>query len=155
MTETSHYGLYQPGDSDNALIGVLNQNMDAIDLALHQLQQSMDALASVTPQIVTGSYVGTGQYGADHPNSLTFPFSPKLVVINRVYTENVSSMTGSDYIIFVANSPYATSTSTENSSNWGVFLEWSDNSVSWYSTRGAGDQFNNITDHVCHYVAFG
>ena len=34
-------------------------------------------------QIATGSYVGTGTYGADHPCSLTFDFSPKLVVVQQ------------------------------------------------------------------------
>ena len=33
--------------------------------------------------IVTGSYVGTSTYGPDHPCSLTFDFSPKLVVVQQ------------------------------------------------------------------------
>ena len=34
-------------------------------------------------QIATGSYVGTGTYGADHPCSLTFDFVPKEVIIQE------------------------------------------------------------------------
>ena len=34
-------------------------------------------------KIVTGSYVGTGTYGASNPNTLTLPFEPKIVMINR------------------------------------------------------------------------
>lgn len=32
-------------------------------------------------QIATGSYVGTDKYGPDNPNSLTFDFEPKFVLI--------------------------------------------------------------------------
>lgn len=32
-------------------------------------------------QIAAGSYVGTGTYGSANPCSLTFPFSPKLVIL--------------------------------------------------------------------------
>lgn len=32
-------------------------------------------------RIATGSYVGTGTYGEQNPNSLTFPFAPKFVMV--------------------------------------------------------------------------
>ena len=38
---------------------------------------------SIGTQIATGSYVGTGTYGASNPNTLTLPFEPKIVMINR------------------------------------------------------------------------
>ena len=38
---------------------------------------------SIGTQIATGSYVGTGKYGASNPNTLTLPFEPKIVMINR------------------------------------------------------------------------
>lgn len=34
-------------------------------------------------KIATGSYTGTGTYGASNPNSITFPFTPKLVWIYK------------------------------------------------------------------------
>lgn len=37
-------------------------------------------------QIATGSYVGTGTYGRNNPNSLTFEFEPKVIfLLNRWY----------------------------------------------------------------------
>ena len=36
--------------------------------------------------IATGSYVGTGTYGPDHPCSLTFDFSPMLVIVYETGT---------------------------------------------------------------------
>lgn len=37
-------------------------------------------------KIATGSYTGTGTYGASNPNSLTFDFAPKFVIIKPSYT---------------------------------------------------------------------
>lgn len=36
-------------------------------------------------QIATGSYTGTGTYGSANPNSLTFGFEPKLVIVWSAY----------------------------------------------------------------------
>lgn len=39
-------------------------------------------------KIQTGSYVGTGIYGADNPCSLTFNFTPMYVFIQKGFTSN-------------------------------------------------------------------
>ena len=39
---------------------------------------------AVFPKIATGSYVGTGKYGPDNPNSLTFDGNPQMVVVSIV-----------------------------------------------------------------------
>lgn len=39
------------------------------------------AVVSSGAKIATGSYVGTGTYGESNPNSLTFDFEPKFVLI--------------------------------------------------------------------------
>ncbi len=48
--------------------------------------------AVTAPKIATGSYVGTGTYGADNPNSLTFDGIPKMVCVfdstGSGFTEN-------------------------------------------------------------------
>lgn len=36
---------------------------------------------TIGPQIATGSYTGTGTYGASNPNSLTFEFEPKILLV--------------------------------------------------------------------------
>ena len=38
-------------------------------------------------QAVTGRYVGTGAYGRDNPNSLTFPQPPKMVVCVQEFSD--------------------------------------------------------------------
>ena len=45
MTNTTNYNLKKPEDNDNVLIGDLNENADAIDQALHGLEESKAAKA--------------------------------------------------------------------------------------------------------------
>lgn len=40
--------------------------------------------AVTVPKVATGSYVGTGKYGPDNPNSLTFDGNPQMVVVSIV-----------------------------------------------------------------------
>ena len=49
-------------------------------ISLENLINYMQLLGGV-PKIATGSYTGTGTYGADNPCSLTFPFVPKLIML--------------------------------------------------------------------------
>lgn len=79
------------------------------------------------------SYVGTGTYGSSNPNSLTFDFVPKIVMIRR----------GRDTKLFDAI--YGMTDVTVNfSSGYCVTAEWSKKTLSWYSTDDASRQMNNI-----------
>lgn len=69
----------------DALTGILPVNKGGTG------QSSLEALLAALKQagavqIATGSYVGTGTFGADHPCSLTFDFVPKLIMITRYHT---------------------------------------------------------------------
>ena len=44
---------------------------------------AIQSLGSGFAKIQTGSYVGTGTYGASNPCSLTFDFVPKLILITQ------------------------------------------------------------------------
>ena len=68
----------------DALTGILPVNKGGTG------QSSLEALLAALKQagavqIATGSYVGTGTYGADHPCSLTFDFLPKLIFVFAYY----------------------------------------------------------------------
>ena len=47
MEQTTNYGLNKPGGSDYARINVLNANMDAVDAALKELEESKAAGAAL------------------------------------------------------------------------------------------------------------
>ena len=71
---TEHYQLHQWEGSDSFLRTDFNEDLAKIDNALNQL-------AGSTLHIASGSYAGTGEAGAEHPNQLTFGFVPKMVVL--------------------------------------------------------------------------
>lgn len=48
-------------------------------------------------QVVFGSYVGTGTYGSSNPNSLTFDFAPKFVMLFGWVSNNSSALFAGSY----------------------------------------------------------
>lgn len=77
-------------------------------------------------RIEVGSYVGTGTYGEDNPNSLTFGFEPKIIWIAPVSGTNISATirrdTNEGVAIYAATNIYSLTTS------------WSGNTVTWYTS---------------------
>lgn len=100
--------------------------------------------AVTVPKVVTGSYTGTGTYGASNPNSLTFDFVPKLLVI-----VGVSYLA----IIVPTSTSYATHGKTLYSNvQYALYTMISDKTVKWYSENNADIQMNSGTNY---YVAIG
>ena len=69
-------------------VGTDNFNMETFNNMISQINSGVnseisDVLAQLgtKAKIQTGSYVGTGTYGESNPNTLTFDFVPKIVVI--------------------------------------------------------------------------
>ena len=89
-------------------------------------------------KIETGSYVGTGTYGRSNPNTLTFEFSPKLVIVG------LSSVTFNIMLIGCVNSLYV-------NSNYNNLISFSGNSVSW--TGSSADGQLNKAGNTYHYCA--
>ena len=103
---------------------------------------------SGSAQIATGSYIGTGEYGADNPNSLTFSFEPKLIFIHADST----SLTDTTMFMY-GFGHYGSSSLTRK------FVEWNGNTISWYTTsttaNSAATEQLNLGDTTYHYVAIG
>lgn len=109
-------------------------------------------IASGRAQIETGSYVGTGTKGESNPNTLTFGFEPKMVLIvsdtgsvNRnaliaPYLWNAHYMwTGSD----ISSGYYARNTVTING-----------NSMSWWTSTNDTGQLN-ASGKTYYWTAIG
>lgn len=107
-------------------------------------------------RIATGSYVGTGSYGESNPNSLTFPFEPKFVMVYTnagIYPVSGSAAQMGDCFI------------------WSVGIEKSDsnakqtfalagNTFTWYAQTNAGSTqapINqlNVSGKTYFYFAIG
>lgn len=110
------------------------------------MSEALDKLAPLMisgARIATGSYTGTGTYGADNPNTLTLPFEPKVLIVSAM----MDAQTGHTAWI------YGDSVGAVNSS-YAVILSWDNNTVSWYSPNSASYQLNgNALSY--QYVAIG
>ena len=120
--------------------------------------------AVTAPRIETGSYVGTGTYGASNPNTLTFGFAPHLVIMYyadgrysgnlRPYDDLSVAVVPMDFITtsyLHTNSPTVTGYSADY-----TYSKKSDDgkTLFWYNTRNAMGQLNNTNDNV-FYMAIG
>lgn len=103
--------------------------------------------AVTAPKIATGSYTGTGTYGASNPNSLTLDFAPKILIIG-----NAANNTTSICLFLPQYSGEQAGWYNGGSMNFTV----SGNTVSWYETayNNAFNQLNN-SGTVYPYLAIG
>lgn len=110
-------------------------------------------------KLETGSYTGTGTYGSSNPNSLTFGFVPKLVI---VYPQ---SLNGADKIstqsFWVIFTQFTILRSTSNSNMIGAScdapLSWG-NTLTWWTRSSGSDAANNqgnMLNQVYQYIAIG
>lgn len=107
--------------------------------------KTLDQVTQYPAQVVTGSYVGTGTHGKDNPNTLTFPFEPKLVVIQH-------HRLGDSYSLYML---YGVETTSGNyhESNGTVKITWNSKTVSWYANLN--DPQMNVSGETYHYFALG
>ena len=136
--------------------------------AIKTLINGANANADAKAQIATGSYTGTGTYGIDSPNSLTFDFAPKLLIFidnNGHIMENRSDNTS--YKALLIGNPQALGTdyvsmgfpSAYDDSNDDEYYSYSKRSedgktLYWYINSKASYQYNN-SGTVYRYVAIG
>ena len=95
-------------------------------------------------KIATGSYTGTGTYGPSNPNSLTFAFEPKLMLVNE------NSQYGLIAIKDCAAALAAVNTMQQR-------VTWENKTVSWYCTGTNQSAFTqyNAAGTTYNYIAIG
>ena len=122
---TEHYQLHQWEGSDSFLRTDFNEDLAKIDNALNQL-------AGSTLHIASGSYAGTGEAGAEHPNQLTFEFVPKMVVLTVDAGQELENGT-----VLVAGQTRSSGmgTSYSGGSCLNLYITWSEQGLSWYSAK--------------------
>lgn len=113
-------------------------------------------------QIATGSYKGTGTYGESNPNSLTFDFEPKLVIITRGSTYDAdgvySAYSSTDNAMLFIKYGVITWSSSNNVLGYDVRVKFDGNTVSWYTKQSNAECQANASStgtHCYHYFAIG
>ena len=163
MGKTANYGLPKWEKSDfikmddfNAAFGKIDETLKAAADATAEkadaatVQQTVAALQTAlgsggkTCRISSGSYAGNGKTGQSNPSSLTFDFTPVLVVIIR------KSSTGT-HSLFVRPNGYGPMGDTMGTITWG------EKKVSWYcqNPQVAGDVQMNMSGSDYYYVGLG
>ncbi len=119
-----------------------------------------------TVKIATGSYVGTGTYGSMNPNTLTFPFEPKVVFIqystvNSTYDNIYRATIICSESLFETVHHEINNAGTSSGTRGGTCnLTTHGNTISWYvhwAVSGTGDsgaQLNSVNS-IYNYVAIG
>ena len=150
MQHTTNYNLNQWEASDRVTRADFNADNAKIDAALA-------AAASGGAKIAAGTYTGTGTYGVGNPNSLTFDFEPKLVIIlvpPQSYTIRTNLLA-----IWIRGQTYGSRDfyeSAEYLSCLSLTLRWSGNSVSWYAEGSASASAQlNASGTTYYYVVIG
>ena len=98
------------------------------------------SILSVRAKITTGTYTGTGTYGADNPNQLTIGENAKMVIVmdasaNSLYAFNGTWIVGGNWM-------HVESTSGNTSGNNFCNATYQDGVLSWYDADYARDQLN-------------
>ena len=142
MEYTQNYQLPLWDKEDAVIRTDFNENNQKIDAALK-------IAAEGNCKIAAGSYVGTGAYGADNPNTLTFAFEPKLVLIFCPGDAGARMMWTPGMTVACTNvrAPY----------DYCAQTFYSDNALSWYnenSNLGASKQLNVLNSQY-FYLVFG
>ena len=87
-------------------------------------------------RVESGSYTGTGTYGLANPNTLTFDFTPKILIVD-------------DYVI-----PCTCTSYQKHYTSQFINVTWGNNSVSWYCTDSQYAQYNE-SGKTYNYMVIG
>ena len=100
-------------------------------------------------KIQTGSYIGTGTYGENNPNTLTFNFAPKLLWFVACYNSSENQVKQFGGYNILSSDALTTSmnkyefTGSYSHEDYSYASKSSDGKTfSWYNTAGYNQQFN-------------
>ena len=110
--------------------------------------------ATLAAKIETGSYVGTGTYGADNPCSLTFDFTPKFVMVCGKSTAGSYNSQYQLFYCFGMTTQITHYYERETVDTNIVSINISENTLSWYAGDSSSSQLNNETVQY-QYIAIG
>lgn len=127
---------------------------DEIFAAIRPLIATAQETANSRAKIAYGTYTGTGTYGADNSNRLTFDFEPQLVIVQNANYMAYDSSSSSDVKKAMLIMLRHLETVYLSQATMAVQIAWAGNDVSWYSTDGASYQLN-IAENTYNYFALG
>ena len=161
MKHTEHYQLNQWEANDKVQRTDFNADNAKLDAALHRLAQEkaergkveeLQAALAQLPRMTSGHYVGTGGNGAASPNTLTFPFPPRLVIIT---TDREDTCEQGTVLVAGQTSSSGIGASSSSGAALKLLVSWSGNSVSWYTKSQYPSNQLNSANTTYFYFALG
>lgn len=164
----SNYGHVKLSDSADSSLGssfgtaatpalVALVNDVAHDASLNA-NQALELAGGKADATVTGTYQGSGTYGANNKNSINFTKIPTVIYIsNKPYRSNSAALILIVPKLKIGYSFYNAGQSPSAPNNaWNTLLEVSvsGTTVSWYSTRSEGSQGNNKGETYTYYAMY-
>ena len=138
-----------------AMVALVNDVAHDASLNANQALTLAGGKADAT---VTGTYQGSGTYGANNKNSINFTKIPTVIYIsNKPYRSNSVALL---VIVPRLKIGYSFSNAGQSPSApnaaWNTLLEVSvsGTTVSWYSTRSEGSQGNNKGETYTYYAMY-
>ena len=116
---------------------------------------AMAEASGSAPKVAYGSYVGNGKYGTANHNTLTFDFEPKLIVLENQFAVAYGGTINDNYYStpLLLLRPLRRFYIYYDASDY-IDLAWDGNTVSWWTTSGAFQQFN-VQGQTYLYHAIG
>lgn len=156
--KTRNYQLSQWSATDQVRMADFNMDNQRVDTALKNLDTAIKSVASAQSagtKIVFGSYIGTGEFGSNHPTRLDFTASlgrpPKFVLVISQY--------GNPFLLLFQGMSRVDLNTSELGTEYTNYITWSGNSVSYYCDKGSGGQLNFKEDGnpgvTYYYLAIG
>lgn len=100
-------------------------------------------------KIQNGSYIGTGTWSNTNQTSITFNFSPKLVIIYGYVSKKYTA------VIFLYNHYMATFMPDSSMYYSNLHVTWDKNTLSWYTDSSSADYQLNSANETYRYVVIG
>ena len=126
-----------------------NENERTLQVYDYQLMDANGLIPSERLPFASGSYKGTNVCGTKNPNTLTFDFVPKFVIVSQRGERNA---TGGGCFIWINSG--STLNFINNGSNYWVHPTLTDKTLSWYCSESASYQLNS-SSYTYDYFAWG
>ena len=125
--------------------------------AIKSLINSAESLANTKAKFFSGTYAGTGTYGESNPNSLTFPFSPQIVIVGVASTTYTAPGYFNTPLFFMGGGAFGLASPTGTGITHYLPAAWEANTISWHAVGNnlAGEKQFNGKNYTYKYVAIG
>ena len=154
MNQTEQFQLNQWEKSDRIMMEDFNADNAKTEQVLADHSATLAEQAALIAKcgnckIVCGSYTGSGHYGNNSKNTLSFDHKPMLVFVQE---KNYVDSSVDYHLRMVRDSVW--SNGKADNYRFAQTVSWGDKSVSWYSASGTNAEMQfNKSSAVYTYVA--